>query len=216
MSRKSDESVKRPRRTGASMWVPETTDFPLVGAVVGTEGSGMILFVVAAVTVATMVPKRAGLSEVGFLYILLVGSSMNPNHLTAEYPSGGSSSGFRDTVPRRSDFEEYDAGDDETTSRRATSSGANTSTHQTSSTRTSTTKSKAASKAPEPTPAPVVNLLDFDDDNTASSANASVAVNKALPALTPLVSNDNGAPQYQIIEINSCPRTSHTCDSWWR
>lgn len=40
-----------------------------------------------------------------------------------------------------------------------------------------------------------------------------MAVNKALPALAPLVGNDNGAPPFQVVLINSCPRTSCACDS---
>ncbi|KAF8262391.1 hypothetical protein EI94DRAFT_1780032 [Lactarius quietus] len=118
-----------------------------------------------------------------------------------EYPSGGSSSGFRDSTPRRSDFEEYDAGEYETTPRRGASSSANTSTNQTTSTRTS----KAASKAPEPAPAPVVNLLDFDDDSTAPSANASVAVNKALPAVAPLVGNDTAGGDDDFADFQAAP-----------
>jgi len=114
----------------------------------------------------------------------------------AEYPSGGSSSGFRDSTPRRSDFEEYDAGEYETTSRRATTSS--------TSTRTATAPSKAASKAPEPTPAPVVNLLDFDDD-TAPSANTSVAVNKDLPALAPLVGSDNTGGDDDFADFQAAP-----------
>jgi epsin len=111
---------------------------------------------------------------------------------TERDPASGSSSAFRDNSPRRSDFEEYDAGEFETTPRRVTSAGTNTSTNQTASTRTSTAQSKIVAKAPEPAPASVVNLLDFDDDNPAPSTGpASVAVNKALPALAPLVGNDN-------------------------
>ncbi|KAH8992283.1 hypothetical protein EDB86DRAFT_2932572 [Lactarius hatsudake] len=125
--------------------------------------------------------------------------------LDREY-SSGSGTGFRDTTPRRSDFEEYDAGEYETTPRRANSSSANTSTNQTTSTRTTTAQSKAASKAPEPAPAPVVNLLDFDDDNNAPSANASsVAVNKALPALAPLVGNDNAGAEDDFADFQAAP-----------
>lgn len=119
--------------------------------------------------------------------------------------SGGSSSGFRDNTPRRSDFEEYDAGEYERSPRRATSSGANPSTNPTASTRTSTAQSKAAGKAPEPAPAPVVNLLDFDDDNFIPSANASVAVNKALPALAPLVNNDNAGGEDDFADFQAAP-----------
>ena len=67
----------------------------------------------------------------------------------------------------------------------------------TSQTRTSTTKSKTAGKAPEPAPAPVMSLLDFDDTDPAPAAgsappSASAATNKALPALAPLATNENG------------------------
>jgi hypothetical protein len=187
--------------------------YPLAGAVVGMGVTGMILSVVVAVvvavTVVTMVLKRAGMTVVR-----CYNSWRDPRlTLTADYTGGGSSSGFRDNTPRRSDFEEYDAGEFETTPRRGTSSSGNTSTNPTTSTRTSTAKSKAASKVPEPAPEPVVNLLDFDDDSTAPGANASVAVNKALPALAPLVGSDNSTPPFPIVEINSCPR-HRTCDSW--
>jgi epsin len=65
----------------------------------------------------------------------------------------------------------------------------------TSQTRSSTTQSKAAGKAPEPAPEPVMNLLDFDDSEpalAAGSASAAVATNKALPALAPLATSENG------------------------
>ncbi|KAI9436562.1 hypothetical protein H4582DRAFT_2112028 [Lactarius indigo] len=120
---------------------------------------------------------------------------------------GTNASGFeRGGTPRRPDFEEYDAGEYETTPRRANSSSANTSTNQTTSTRTTTAQSKAAGKAPEPAPAPIVNLLDFDDDNTVPSANASsVAVNKALPALAPLVGNDNAGAEDDFADFQAAP-----------
>lgn len=55
----------------------------------------------------------------------------------------------------------------------------------TSQSRSSTMQSKVAGKAPEPVPAPVMNLLDFDDTEPApgAGANAPAATNKALPAL---------------------------------
>ena len=145
--------------------------------------------------------NASGFDRGEFLYTI---GGDHPLTLTADYASGGSSSTFRDTPTKRSDFEEYDAGDFETTPRRANSAGPNSSTNQTTSTRTSTAQSKTVGKAPEPAPAPVVNLLDFDDDNPTPSPSslgpASVAVNKALPALAPLVGNDNCAPQLQIVE----------------
>jgi epsin len=98
----------------------------------------------------------------------------------------GRSSGFRDTPARRSEFEEYDAGEYETSPRRMTAPSASTTTSQT---RSSTTQSKAAGKAPERAPEPVMNLLDFDDTEPAPAA---AATNKALPALAPLATNENG------------------------
>lgn len=64
----------------------------------------------------------------------------------------------------------------------------------TSQTRSSTTQSKAAGKAPELAPAPVMNLLDFDDNEglAGSSAPAHAVTEKALPALAPLGTNENG------------------------
>jgi epsin len=61
----------------------------------------------------------------------------------------------------------------------------------------STAQSKAAGKAPEPAPEPVMNLLDFDDSEPAPAAgsgpaSATAATNKALPALAPLATNENG------------------------
>ena len=108
-----------------------------------------------------------------------------------EYSGGGSSSGFRDTPPRRSDFEEYDAGDYETSPRRTNAPNTSTATSQS---RSSTTQSKVASKAPEPVPAPIMNLLDFDDTEPAATAGASAAAatNKALPVVAPLAPNENG------------------------
>ena len=113
----------------------------------------------------------------------------------AQEYSRGSSSGFRDTPARRSDFEEYDAGEYETSPRRMTAPSASTTKSQT---RSSTTQSKAAGKAPEPAPAPIMNLLDFDDTEPAPAADsphesATAATNKALPALAPLAANENGA-----------------------
>src|SRR6267378_8560105 len=60
------KSVKRPRRTGASMSALETTDSRLVGVTVGMEGLGTILTAAAAAAiVVTMAPKRADLVAVG-------------------------------------------------------------------------------------------------------------------------------------------------------
>jgi epsin len=72
----------------------------------------------------------------------------------------------------------------------------------TSQTRSSMTQSKAASKAAgkalEPAPEPVMNLLDFDDNEPglasgSAPVSATASTNKALPALAPLATNKNGA-----------------------
>ncbi|KAI0298149.1 hypothetical protein B0F90DRAFT_1735375 [Multifurca ochricompacta] len=128
-----------------------------------------------------------------------------------DYSGGGSSSGFRDIVPRRPDFEEYDAGEYETSPRRTTAPSTTTAVSQTASTRPPTTQSKAAGKAPEPAPAPVMNLLDFDDNESApaSSANAPVAAatvtSKALPALAPLAANDNAGGDDDFADFQAAP-----------
>jgi epsin len=115
---------------------------------------------------------------------------------------GGSSSGFRDNTSRRTDFEEYDAGDDETSARRTASAA-------TSQTRSPTTQSKATGKAPETVPAPVMNLLDFDDEPAAGSS-AATATEKALPALAPLGANENGASLLSVTTVDPCQLTVST------
>jgi epsin len=120
----------------------------------------------------------------------------------SEYSGGGSSSGFRDNTSRRTDFEEYDAGDDETSARRTASAA-------TSQTRSPTTQSKATGKAPETVPAPVMNLLDFDDEPAAGSS-AATATEKALPALAPLGANENGASLLSVTTVDPCQLTVST------
>ncbi|KAI0272899.1 hypothetical protein BGY98DRAFT_1000735 [Russula aff. rugulosa BPL654] len=120
---------------------------------------------------------------------------------------GGSGSGFRDTPARRSEFEEYDAGEYETSPRRMTTPNTSTTTSQT---RSSTTQSKAAGKAPEPTPAPVVNLLDFDDSEPAPAAggtptSGAAATNKALPALASLAINENAGGDDDFADFQAAP-----------
>ncbi|KAF8495706.1 hypothetical protein F5888DRAFT_1709405 [Russula emetica] len=124
----------------------------------------------------------------------------------------GRSSGFRDTPTRRSDFEEYDAGDYETSPRRMTAPSASTTTSQT---RSSTTQSKAAGKAPEPAPAPLMNLLDFDDTEPAPAAgsaptSATAATNKALPALAPLATNENAGGDDDFTDFQAAPSSPPT------
>ena len=160
-----------------------------------------------SLTVVTLGPAQAVTIEVGASY-------PRPREITidmrvADYSGGGSGSGFRDTTPRKPDFEEYDAGDFETSPRRTTDPNAATSTSQT---RSSTTQSKAAGKAPEPAPAPLMNLLDFDDSEPVAAASASALAStaagkdKALPALAPLTTNENGVLLSLVSGITICPR----------
>jgi hypothetical protein len=78
----------------------------------------------------------------------------------------------------------------------------------TSQTRLSTTQSKAAGKAPEAAPEPAMNLLDFDDSEptpAAGGASAAAATNKALPALAPLATNENGVSLTIIVSTSEVP-----------
>lgn len=100
----------------------------------------------------------------------------------SDYYGGGSSSrmgGFSDSGSGRRQYEEYDAGGDEVPSR--SSSTVN---------RSSSLRSQPARKSSAPPPAPVPNLLDFDDDVPPAPAPApaaevmtvpGLATNKALP-----------------------------------
>ncbi|KAH9983699.1 hypothetical protein BJV74DRAFT_849499 [Russula compacta] len=124
-----------------------------------------------------------------------------------DYSGGGSSSGFRDTTPKKSDFEEYDAGEFETSPRRTTAPNAATSTSQA---RSPTTQSKAAGKVPEPAPAPIMNLLDFDDSEPAAAGSATAASttggkDKALPALAPLATNENVGGDDDFADFQAAP-----------
>jgi hypothetical protein len=206
MSRKFDWNVRRPRPTELNMSAPVMTGFPL--GVVAMEGLEMTRL---EVTVVNMGPTRAGTIEVRswprFYKIL----ADNPN---TEYSGGGSSGGFRDNVSRRNDFEQYDAGDDETSSPRRSTTATTTSQP-----RSSTTQSKALGKAPEPVPAPIMNLLDFDDNepgagSSTAGATTSAAKEKALPALAPLGINENGASLLFAPDVNAKP--TYNFDSRWR
>ena len=131
-----------------------------------------------------------------------------PHGQSTEYSAGGSSSGFRDAAPKTTEFEEYDAGDYETSPRRTTTTGTTTPTAQSRSARPSTTHSKVAGKAPEPAPAPVMNLLDLNDEpgpvaGGSATMSTAAATDKALPALGPLVANDNGTPLFLVVDVNT-------------
>lgn len=103
----------------------------------------------------------------------------------------GGSGGFRDETSRRGGFEEYNAGDDETTVRRSSSISHRTgSLNMTAPRRTS---SAAAASAPAPKPKePEVDLLGgFGDDDADTGGNVNaLATDKALPALSTPASND--------------------------
>ncbi|KZT64169.1 ENTH-domain-containing protein [Daedalea quercina L-15889] len=94
--------------------------------------------------------------------------------------SGSSSNagGFRDDVGRRG-FQEYDAGDDEELPRRSNSVSSRPSAQRRGSAAQASTATPVTPRAPEPSPAPVLDLLGMDDD----FASVPPATDKALPAL---------------------------------
>lgn len=104
-------------------------------------------------------------------------------YVTLDYGYGGSSSGgFRDDAGRRG-FQEYDAGDDEELPRRSNSiSSRPAAQRRGSAAHTSAAATPVTPKAPEPAPAPVVDLLGMDDDF--ASAPAAPSADKALPAVS--------------------------------
>jgi len=71
---------------------------------------------------------------------------------------------------------------------------------QTCNTCSSSTQSKAKAKAPESDPAPVRNLVNFDDNETPAGCSASVTASAvttlAMPVLPPLGAKGNGAPSF--------------------
>jgi len=83
-----------------------------------------------------------------------------------DYSSGGSG-GFRDSGSRKG-YEEYEAGDDDTVAARG--SGAGPLSSPTSPRSSTTVAPPAKAKAPEP--APIPNLLDFDDFSTPAPVQA--------------------------------------------
>jgi epsin len=111
----------------------------------------------------------------------------------------GNSGGFRDETSRRGGFEEYNAGDDETTVRRSTSIPRRTGSVNTTSPRR--TSSAAAVSTPVPKPKePEVDLLGgFGDDDAGSGGGVNIfATNKALPALTtPATTDDDDFADFQ-------------------
>ena len=105
------------------------------------------------------------------------------DHVDLDYGYGGSGSGgFRDDAGRRG-FQEYDAGDDEELPRRSNSvSSRPAAQRRGSAAHTSAAATPVTPKAPEPAPAPVVDLLGMDDDF--ASAPAAPSADKALPAVS--------------------------------
>lgn len=103
--------------------------------------------------------------------------------LPPDYGYGGSSSGgFRDDAGRRG-FQEYDAGDDEELPRRSNSVSSRPSAQRRSSAaHASVAATPVTPKAPEPAPAPAIDLLGMDDDFASPPPSASTG--KALPTVS--------------------------------
>ncbi|GAA5934653.1 hypothetical protein JCM1841_001794 [Sporobolomyces salmonicolor] len=121
--------------------------------------------------------------------------SVNAGGMDSGY--SGSSGGFRDSRPSTNDFEEYDAGDDDDSIPRR-------STTASSSRTTSRVPSSASKPTPEPPkPAPAlpkqeVNLFDFDDDDeippTPPKTNIAMPSFAAVPAAAPSAGLDGAPP----------------------
>lgn len=152
MLKKFERSEERPKLIRVNILESET-----MASVVGTVDSGMTIWVVAAAITPPMVGQIAHTS-----------STLNFNLLIDFYASGGGSGsrsgGFRDSGPRR---EEYDAGDDEVRSpRTSTSTTTRSNSVRAAPTRPSATPTSTAHPpAPAPAPAPVVDLLGGLDDD---------------------------------------------------
>jgi len=122
------------------------------------------------------------------------------NYSNGSSSRGGGRSSFSDN---RRQFEEYNAGDDEVTHTPVRSN----------SVRSVTTPVRKATAPPPPkaAPAPVVNLLDFDDDPFGSAAPAPVAApapplatNKALPAVSnPVSLDDDEFDDFQVAPVQT-------------
>ena len=145
-------------------------------AVVATAVVEVTVVVGATAAVATAAEVVVSLCSAPSSYIVAL-------TMTLDYGYGGSSAGgFRDDAGRRG-FQEYDAGDDEELPRRSNSVSSRPSAQRRSSAaHTSAAATPVTPKAPEPAPAPVVDLLGMDDDF--ASAPPAASADKALPAVS--------------------------------
>lgn len=114
--------------------------------------------------------------------------------------SGGFSGGFRDSS-RKQDFEEYDAGDWEDTTR-GSATASQPAGGSGSSRTTATTKPAAKPELKAPQPPKVQNLLDFDDDSWGSPASAPAPTGTAPPAAVPKPAASNDC---ECIELSDLP-----------
>ncbi|KAF8606797.1 ENTH-domain-containing protein [Ceratobasidium sp. AG-I] len=116
---------------------------------------------------------------------------------------GGSSSYASGGRDRERQYDEYDAGDWEDAPRRSTTG---TPSRSASMNTTTTNRAPAAAPMPPPVKAPVVNLLDFGDDEPAVVAPAPVAVARPAPApaaAAPAVSLDDDFDDFQSAPVSS-------------
>ena len=125
-------------------------------------------------------------------------SSYETGRHNDHYQSGGSS--FRDESRRAGGFEEYNAGDDEDSAPRRSSSISTSTTHARTGSLSTSARIAAARKrepapAPPPAPVPEVDLLGgLDDEPINTTSTGSSNTNKALPFVStpaPAVSLDD-------------------------
>lgn len=148
----------------------------MVGLAVGALRVGAVIMEVEVVTSKVCTPFTQSMN----IFLLIRG-------IYTDY--GGSSGGFRDNNGQRG-FDEYNAGDDEISAPRRSNSttvrSSGTGAAPRSST-SSTAPSAPPASAPTKTPAKVVDLLGFGDEDDFSapvSAPARPAPEKALPAVS--------------------------------
>ncbi|KXN83151.1 hypothetical protein AN958_01822 [Leucoagaricus sp. SymC.cos] len=122
------------------------------------------------------------------------------------YSGGGSSSrmgGFSDSSSRRNQYEEYNAGDDEIPSGSASVS----SPTRAGSARSPPSRQSSTAATTTPAPAPVKNLLDFDDDvapipaTQLPAGQTGMATNKALPK--PVGLDDDDFDDFQAAPVQA-------------
>ncbi|KAF9221549.1 ENTH-domain-containing protein [Gyrodon lividus] len=124
-----------------------------------------------------------------------------------DYHAGGSSGGFRDSAGQR-DFEEYNAGDDETVVRRSNSVSRSSIPSRSATTAGSSLRTQTASAPPPPKPKePEPDLLGgFGEDQppaTAPTISNNTNTNKALPSLAGF--DDDDFADFQAAPSPSSP-----------